>query len=59
MVAMPMGYKLVISRALGIHGIYCPQPLGGACPNFVEKTSVDGSETVKFVNVFYLEIFPY
>ena len=28
MVAMPTGYKLVISRVLGMHGIYCPQPLG-------------------------------
>ena len=28
MVAMPTGYKLVISRALGMHGIYCPQPSG-------------------------------
>ena len=27
-VAMPTGYKLVISRALGMHGIYCPQPSG-------------------------------
>ena len=25
---MPTGYKLVISRALGMHGIYCPQPSG-------------------------------
>ena len=26
MVAMPRGYKLVISRVLGMDGIYCPQP---------------------------------
>ena len=32
MVAMPTGYKLVISRALGMHGIYCPQPSGALCP---------------------------
>ena len=32
MVAMPMGYKLVISRALGMHGIYCPQPSGALRP---------------------------
>ena len=25
-VAMPSGYKLVITRALGLHGIYCTQP---------------------------------
>ena len=25
---MPTGYKLVISRALGMHSIYCPQPSG-------------------------------
>ncbi len=25
-VAMPSGYKLVITRALGMHGIYCTQP---------------------------------
>ncbi len=23
---MPSGYKLVITRALGMHGIYCTQP---------------------------------
>ena len=29
MVAVPSGYKLVISRAtLGMHGIYCTQPSG-------------------------------
>ena len=27
-VAMPSGYKLVITRALGMHGIYCTQPSG-------------------------------
>ena len=27
-VAMPSGYKLVITRALGLHGIYCTQPSG-------------------------------
>ena len=32
MVAMPTGYKLVISRALGMHGIYCPQPSGALHP---------------------------
>ncbi len=26
-VAMPSGYKLVITRALGMHGIYCTQGL--------------------------------
>ena len=25
---MPSGYKLVITRALGLHGIYCTQPSG-------------------------------
>ncbi len=25
---MPSGYKLVITRALGMHGIYCTQPSG-------------------------------
>ena len=25
-VAMPSGYKLVITHALGMHGIYCTQP---------------------------------
>ena len=28
MVAMPTGYEIVISRTLGMHGIYCPQPSG-------------------------------
>ena len=32
MAAMPSGYKLVISRALGMHGIYCPQPSGAKRP---------------------------
>ena len=27
-VAMPSGYKLVITHALGMHGIYCTQPSG-------------------------------
>ncbi len=27
-VAMPSGYKLVITRALGMHGTYCTQPSG-------------------------------
>ena len=27
-VAMPSGYKLVITRALRLHGIYCTQPSG-------------------------------
>ncbi len=27
-VAMPTGYKLVITRALGMHGTYCTQPSG-------------------------------
>ena len=27
-VAMPSRYKLVITRALGLHGIYCTQPSG-------------------------------
>ena len=27
-VAMPSGYKLVITRELGLHGIYCTQPSG-------------------------------
>ena len=30
--------------------------MGTACPNFVEKIFAGGSKTVKFVNVFYLEI---
>ena len=32
-VAMPMGYKLVISHALRMHGIYCPQPSGRFAPS--------------------------
>lgn len=32
--------------------------MGGACPNIVEKTFVDGSQTAKFVNVFFLKSFP-
>ena len=31
--------------------------VGGACPNFVEKTFADGFGTVKFVNIFSLESF--
>ena len=28
-----------------------PYRVGGACPNFTEKTFTDGTQTVKFVNV--------
>ena len=33
MVAVPTGYKIVISRALGMHGIYWPQPSGCFTPS--------------------------
>ena len=33
MVAMPTGYKTVISPALGMHGIYCTQPLDCFVPS--------------------------
>ena len=33
--------------------------VGGTCPNFMEKTFTDGSETVKFVNVFSFKNFCY
>ena len=32
--------------------------VGGACPNFVEKTIVDVSETMKFENIFPLKVSP-
>ena len=33
MVAVPTGYKIVITRALGMHGIYCTQPSGRFAPS--------------------------
>jgi hypothetical protein len=33
MIAVPTGYKIVISRALGMHGIYCTQPSGRFAPS--------------------------
>ena len=31
-VAVPMGYKMVMSCTLGMHGIYCTQPSGHFAP---------------------------
>ena len=33
MVAVPTGYKIIISHALGMHGIYCSQPSGHFAPS--------------------------
>ena len=33
MVAVPTGYKTIISHALGMHGIYCTQPSGHFTPS--------------------------
>jgi hypothetical protein len=34
--AVPTGYKIVISRALGMHGIYCTQPSAGVAQVYLK-----------------------
>ena len=51
-VAMPSGYKLVITRALGLHGIYCTQPSGLAPSCFSAIYSIHPSCPCYNYNLF-------
>ena len=70
-VAMPSGYKLVITRALGLHGIYCTQPSGLApscfsaiysihplcpCYNYNLMHSASGFMTVNHTSAYALVV---
>ena len=51
--AMPSGYKLVITRALGLHGIYCTQPSGLAPSCFSAIYSIHPSCPCYNYNIIY------
>ena len=56
-VAMPSGYKLVITRALGLHGIYCTQPSGLAPSCFSAIYSIHPSCPCYNYNIKYAQRF--
>ena len=55
-VAMPSGYKLVITCALGLHGIYCTQPSGLAPSCFSAIYSIHPSCPCYNYNINPLQI---
>ena len=57
-VAMPLGYKLVITRALGLHGIYCTQPSGLAPSCFSAIYSIHPSCPCYNYNLLSLLVSP-
>ena len=58
-VAMPSGYKLVITRALGLHGIYCTQPSGLAPSCFSAIYSIHPSCPCYNYNLLKTELATY
>ncbi len=55
-VAMPSGYKLVITRALGLHGIYCTQPSGLAPSCFSAIYSIHPSCPCYNYNIMHMSL---